>query len=842
MSRTCHRTWFGWVALLFAGVGLPADRCCAQVTSSLANDTPTTGEVAVDLAAFGFGGSRAGEWTGLRLTILDRGERQRTLLVRWHGWDRDGDTPFYERAIASNPGQALSVWVYGRLPYDFNEDTPIEVTVHEGLDDASAADGTGYRAGRVVGRLLTSLSASGGRVGRLTPIQQRRYAVVGSSRAGLDGYAARAPNQSIGTPWAPLGHELTSIAAGLTPQQFPDRWMGLASLDVIVWERGNPADLSGARARALRRWIERGGRLVVVLPSAGQEWGQSVNNPLRDILPRVATRRMEGVSLEAFRGLLVPRAGAGDPIRLPSRSVVHAFDPLADAEPSEAVPLLKGENGDIVVVQRLLGVGDVTLIGLNLRAPSLASVGLPSTVSFWNRVLGRRGRFLSVDELASIDDRSTQQLMAGARTEVFYDIGMGDLVSKTGRAAAGLLAGVGLGVAYVAIAGPIGFALLRRFDRTRHAWLAFVIAAAGFTGAAWGTAAALRPKSVEGRHLTFLDHVYGQPLQRGRTWMGLLLPGYGEEAIRVGDPELSRTRGGDRAGAWDVIAPWEPLATSAQGGFPDARGYAIWAAAPDSMTPPTRATVKRVQVDWAGGPRWSMPRPAQEGSIRLRDRTAWNLEGMLTGSLTHGLPAPMTDVSVIVIAGQRTVGRLGGAEIVSDARAFSLSEWEPGAALDLPEATKGTSNVQSLLRSFMDGLTDRPRGGFAVGVTDRTLENTRGRLTALALFGQLTPPEPTGGASESIVALRRATHGWDLDRWMTRPCLIIIGRVESEGEDACPTPVHVGDASEPVSSEGLTIVRWVYPLEPAPPGYPVSSLLPSGADDAEMRSDREPGL
>src|SRR5690606_30916308 len=114
-----------------------------------------------------------------------------------------------------------------------------------------------------------------------------------------------------------------------------------------------------------------------------------------------------------------------------------------------------------------------------------------------------------------------------------------------------------------------------------------------FTAIAWGGAAAIRPSEFEGRHLTFLDHVYGQPVQRARGWISLLIPEYGETGVSIADPE---TLGRSAVGRpWhNTVAPWEPGTPGFGGGgagFPDARGYRIDARSPDTVFVPARATV-----------------------------------------------------------------------------------------------------------------------------------------------------------------------------------------------------------------------------------------------------------
>ncbi|MBS0186908.1 MAG: hypothetical protein JSS51_02495, partial [Planctomycetes bacterium] len=52
------------------------------------------------------------------------------------------------------------------------------------------------------------------------------------------------------------------------------------------------------------------------------------------------------------------------------------------------------------------------------------------------------------------------------------------------------------------------------------------------------------------------------------------------------------------------------------------------------------------------------------------------------------------------------------------------------------------------------------------------------------------------------------------------PCVIIIGFVGGSGQGkAAVAPVTVSIDEQPMDTNGLTVVRWVYPLPPAAPPW-----------------------
>src|SRR5690606_34288118 len=118
---------------------------------------------------FGVGGAaRQGEYVGVRLEILDRGDRQREVILRATLPDADGDRALCERTVATNPGQRQETWLYFRLPFRFDSAMGGEVliTAHAAVEAAGERE---FRAGRRLGALQARRGAlveeTGGMVG-----------------------------------------------------------------------------------------------------------------------------------------------------------------------------------------------------------------------------------------------------------------------------------------------------------------------------------------------------------------------------------------------------------------------------------------------------------------------------------------------------------------------------------------------------------------------------------------------------------------------------------------------------------------------------------------------------
>lgn len=790
--------------------------CAVAIASAQTAAPGPIGEVGIDLLSFGVGGSaRPGDWTGIALSLNDAGSTQREAVLRVSFRDADRDLAMYERVVTLNPGAPQTVWLYARLPGWLKAGEVLAFDIFEAVE-AQAAEARVFSviAGRAIGQLRTP-------VPRLISRHTGLIGVVGGRTMGL----AELAGQTIaGEVISPRRHETYEVASGLSPEQLPDQSHGLAAYSILAWTDPPPARLGLERARALREWIQGGGHLVVCLPRVGQTWTDEVNNPLFDLTPAVRVDRREDASLTDSWRLLVrrdERAGItpGPVVPIPTKQVVQVLQPLPDRA-SDATVVLALANGDPVVVRRSVGLGAVTFIGIDLASPSMASAGLPDPDVFWNRVLGVRGESLGSSEIRDLQGQSLYQ----SGETITLDRGISAEIAKTGRSAVGVLLGFVVFGIYWIVAGPGGFGVLKWKGLTRLAWPAFLATAVAFTAIAWGGARLLRSRSAESAHLSIIQHVYGQPTQRARTWFSLLLPTYGDETLRVGTPESSVD--GSASGV-ARLSPWESLdLTGPDAGFPDARGYRVDATRPNTLIVPARATVKQYQADWTGPTRWTMPRPwmpaesLEEPSIKLLPRAGLGDQPQVAGHLVHELPGPLQDVLIVVNRGQRTLQGERGSLAYAQSFAYKLTDpWAPGAPLNLGPATSksiGLSYFEELLSSL--GASDGDQLDFS---TDGVI----GRLTSMAFMGQLAPPtlDASARASEARHARRTMTHGMDLSRWFTQPSLIIVGTIGESGSaddpaSAGPIPLTV-DGGTLVESHGRTLVMWVYPFPASPPPH-----------------------
>ncbi|MEN0020188.1 MAG: hypothetical protein AAF747_04805, partial [Planctomycetota bacterium] len=615
-----------WIVLVMWAIGLTPWVCAQQdlLGPGVAEDAGIdenrpVGEIDVSIRQFGLAGViRYGSWVGVEAVLADRSSGPRDVLVRLSVPDADGDTTAYEAVVSTNPGIPQPVWLYPRLPFAAAAVEDIELAVFEVDSNGNAGDLLG---GPVLPRLANQLGADIGGGAILTIGSARTsllaYSTIGSERRSAQGRGA-----------VVIANEPTAVRTVESPSGLPDRWIGLSPFSVVAWVGGQPSDLSIQQVRALSEWVQRGGHLVISLPSVGTAWTTLIgeqertastgllNRELAQLLPAVSVERLEGVSLEPAWPLL-----SDDALQpVPRIGTLHTLTPRADALPSDAVVVLADGEGRPLVTRRVVGLGMVTLAGIDVSSAAFAG-RLPRVDVFWNRVLGKRSDVYTAEELDTINTLGD--------SSVSIDRDFGEITKQTGAAYAGLLLGVVVFAIYWVVAGPGGYAGLKKASIVKHAWLAFVLAGAVFTAVSWVGAFVLRPKSVQLSHLSYYDQVWGQGLQRSTTFGSLLVPDNGVGAVRVGTQEELVAEG--RARFIHLAGPWETPSTSAVGvgGFPDSRPYSVEARQPDGIAFPARSTSKGVAMAWIGGSGFGRIQPTpsaasnrSEITIVERDRGA----------------------------------------------------------------------------------------------------------------------------------------------------------------------------------------------------------------------------
>jgi hypothetical protein len=788
-------------------------------------DTDT--DVTVQLRQFGVRNAfRPGSITAIRVALTSALDEATPVWVHWEVRNAEGDVTELGRTVTLSPGVPVPVWLYAPVPPHATRSSMWTIRVFEERD--------GKRRGELGGARISPADVNAFR----HDLERGMIAVVGRAKMGLEEY---------GNPWnrrpnPPGAHEESRIVSGILPQELPDRWEGFLPFEAVVWSDALPQQLRVDSANALREYVRRGGHLVITLPEAGNPWGLGARGQtwIDDLLVQQAPRTDEGVLLST----LTPLISKTDEVRRDLELSIRVFKEIGGEfnaidngyEPLMALP---DDDGRVVAIQRVFGLGRITILGLDLTSQQIASMRLPHADVFWNRVLGRRADTPQPDELKFMEDEQPRLLARGVANE--FTIGDSGLftgsLNKSGQAELGLFAALILFVAYLVVAGPPGFYFLKQRGHVRHAWLAFAAASGLFTAIAWGGVRVLREQSTEFRHVTFLDHVARPPqpganvepqYQRGVTWGSLYLPSYGSARVSIDSDPLQR----------DLLLTWSAPEKVPER-FPNVDRYAVDVGrAPADYEIPVRATATQLYANWLGGldPAWGgMPRVDPDDPIRVELDA--NDDLFLAGSITHDLPGPLTDVLIFWVGNDRAPRRTyardvddeelpwtdatddAGREMLNGGHLWkrdASDPWYPGTShtLSPPDSRsrRGTRLDFNIYSRYIqneegDGIDFTGMGRASGALTER---QTRRCLERLSIFHQLTPPKYHRKGEkepETTVMSRKLGRELDLSTWFTRPCLIVIGFLEDS-----PTPIPLRVNGRSPASEGLTVVRWVYPL------------------------------
>ena len=96
-----------------------------------------------------------------------------------------------------------------------------------------------------------------------------------------------------------------------------------------------------------------------------------------------------------------------------------------------------------------------------------------------------------------------------------------------------------------------------------------------------------------------------------------------------------------------------------------------------------------------------------------------------------------------------------------------------------------------------------------------TPAETRHHLEMLSFYHQLTPPKYYRRGNkdpENVIASRQICRELDLSAWFTRPCVIVMGYLQLNPDEAVTTPVPFQVNGRRPASDGMVMVRWIYPL------------------------------
>jgi hypothetical protein len=502
---------------------------------------------------------------------------------------------------------------------------------------------------RETGRLLLPWQAPDAFAGAMV----RRVAVVGA--VPLPRFTHTLAPSAAGS----VDLRLVVLNAPVKAEGLPLLAEGWQSADALLWYDADPAGLRPAQLEAIRAFVRRGGHLVLFAPIGRRPAWPGDLAPARfagtavlplgtgeDGAPRLPPDLFPDGAREGLR-LDAPLARTGGTGEAAGRLPVHR---LADVRGR----VLMAHGGRPLAVRRTVGAGRVTLVAIDPTHALLARTPARKDLLALALDLPLAPRHLP-KSFREIRDYRSDTMRRGDITLV---------VSLFTDAASELqvvsVASIGLFcLAYVLVAGPGGYLLLRRAKRLPWVWGLLVAAALLFTAGAYAGARVLKGTRFFLRDVTILDCAPDGPA-RLRSWFGLYGSRPGRYVFRA-EPSVTLTRSTFTAAGWNRHAR-----------------IAIGVRANED----TAAPADRVETTERGPQPVAIP-------LRQWDFLRFRAEGTL------GAACPLRAEVTRVVSGGRVRYRVAventGAEVLEEVRLYAwprtlpVGRLEPGARVVLAE-------------------------------------------------------------------------------------------------------------------------------------------------------------
>lgn len=289
--------------------------------------------------------------------------------------------------------------------------------------------------------------------------------------------------------------------AYLSPSDLPEQALPWASLDALVFDDADTAQLTQEQREALAAWIASGGHLIV----AGGPNGERTAAGLGDLLPvKVGgSRSLESVSaLDDYVGLSAEDKGP----YIVSLATVTGGSVLV-------------KQGDVpLLVRRLYGRGKVDYLALDLAMAPLAG-----NLKIWQKI---------------VQPTDASPMMGLSRNS------WSSLYQALSRIAALGLPNPGqltlYLIAYIVCIGPANYLLLRRFKRPEWAWITIPLVALLFSGLGYLGGFHSRGERVITRQMLVYYAQAGAPLASIDAFVGVYSPYRTTYELQLPDGSLAQ--------------------------------------------------------------------------------------------------------------------------------------------------------------------------------------------------------------------------------------------------------------------------------------------------------------
>lgn len=778
---------------------------------------PAEGAAGGSVVQIGFQGAyHPGSWVPMRVRLNPPGGETGLFLLRVHQRDLDGDNVIFERTLTLTGGiGGQEFWTYFKPEpidggFDANDAASLRARLRvvlcdeDGRELAQLAIQNGVRPLYSGGDFLNSVGGPGRRL---------VLAVADPAGGDLAGYSEFGPTASVG-----LMENVEAVQT--TTRDLPDRPIGLDSVDVIVWQDADPAELregAGQRLQSLREWVRRGGHLII---TARSEW-QSLE-AFGDLLPVTPSGALDERSLAPLQAMVAesPQSQLAQRQGWTNPAATFRYVTSTPKAETRIITSFDGESEDTFpfLARMPYGFGCVTWVATDLSRRELT--GPPNAraegwVHIWTHILGTGDR-------PQLFPEDTDK--ARFATREFVDLGDALLqgVRLSGKSVALVTVAMIFFIAYWLIAGPGLYFYLASKRKAALSWFLFGAAAVAATLVTLGLVRLVLRGPPELKHVSFVRQGRMAPTVV-HTEMGLYIPRDGEQRLVVdgGLPDVPPT-----LTAYNLT----PDKHDGGGGRTNPITYTVHLDGPDpSQVPnadgsaallqiPYRSTLKKLEADWTG--------PSVAG-VTGNPRLITG-RGLCTGRLVNNSGLHLKNVYIAFPYPRRSMQR--------EAFVLFLPTWQAGQTLPgVDQLIRGTAGSDPARRvSARPSQTQGPPNARTpvygelrlewapfwytyyrsslmtpgAAARDDWSENIRRSPAMLSLFNMLPPMSNEGMSADATQLLRRGARELDITSALIAGQMVII----AEAEEA-PLPVPLRVEGEAVAGEGRTIYQFVLPLD-----------------------------
>lgn len=535
---------------------------------------------------------KVGEWSPIEVSVS--GPRGSAVMLVVRGADPDGSPvlfPFPEIILDEDVTQVFGVFLSGRL------EAPVQIQLRQG---EQIVDSLFLRAGSEALRPLRQSS--------------QLWMIVGEQPAFE--IAAQRWKES-------LPGDLSTIVREDLSDRFPEQ--GLDSLDLIVL---SPSTFVSLQASAsLRRWVERGGRLVVPV---GAGVAALAASPLSEWLPIRPTGQTDIRNLGGINSA-VP---GSTPLRMLGSL------PAAQLDPAQGRVLASGLTGPLIL-RTAYGIGQVTVLGFPLDQRPLANWS-PTSQSDLAALLADvippwRAEFSSrptADAMTDLDPTGVSDL----QTQLVHALDHFDDVPRTSHWVV-----MGWIALFVVLIGPVDYFLLHHFLKRPHwTWVTLPVWIGLVSLFAIAQANGTNEQPLQGRQLDIADVDASSGVLRVRSWMNYYSPETQRSRVVALPSDAFRDGGTETLSTRMLRSGWVSRPESGFRGM--YRPGGIDASKPEYTISEDRQFIENLPTQiWSTGSmatEWEMDIVTQDLiEFDLTDTGA----GRVRGTLTHHLPGPLSD-------------------------------------------------------------------------------------------------------------------------------------------------------------------------------------------------------